>query len=356
MKTYKGLINALLVFLVTLIIFFISLYRYELSPTSKDNTIIEVKIDKGMTTKNIAKELKKQDLIRNKTFFYLYVKLKNINIKASTYELSKNQGMKEIVETLHKGSNYNPNSIRITFQEGLNMRQIAKIIEKNTNNSYNIVLEKASDKEFLNKVIKKYWFITEDILNEEIYYKLEGYLHPNTYEFSGKDVTVEEIFTKMLDEENKILDVYKEELYKKDYNIHEILTIASMCELEGSEKYRKDIAGVFYNRLDMNMNLGSDVTTYYGAKIEMHERDLTTGEINTTNAYNTRSNKMAGKLPVSPICNPSKSSIEAAIKPNNNKYYYFVADKNGKVYFSKTGTEHFQTINEIKSKGDWIEW
>lgn len=356
MKTYKSLISALFVFFVTLLLFFISIYRYTLSPISSDTTIVQVKIKEGTSTKNIAKELKKKNLIKNESIFYLYIKIHNINIKASTYELSRNQSMKEIINVLNKGNGYNPNSIKITFQEGINMRKVANIIEKNTNNSFESVIEKANDTTFLKSVIKKYWFLTDDILNEEIYYKLEGYLYPNTYEFVNKDVSVEEIFLKMLDEEKKILDKYKEKLYQKDYNVHEILTLASLCELEGDATYRKDIAGVFYNRLAMNMNLGSDVTTYYGAKIEMNERDITTKELNEVNAYNTRSSKMAGKLPVSPVCMPSNSSIEAAINPNNNEYYYFVADKNKKVYFSKTGTEHFQTIKEIKSKGDWIEW
>lgn len=356
MKTYKSLRKALFVFFITLVLFFVSIYRYALSPTSNDSTIIEIEIKKGASTRNIAKELKKKGLIKNEMIFYLYIKTHNVNIKASTYELSKSQNMKEIIKVLDKGNNYNPNSVRITFQEGINMRKVATIIEKNTNNSYDSVIEKTNDEEFLKRMIKKYWFLTEDILNNEIYYKLEGYLYPNTYEFVNKDISVEEIFIKMLDEEKKVLDKYKEELYKKDYNIHEILTIASLCELEGDDTYRKDIAGVFYNRLDMNMNLGSDVTTYYGAKIDMNERDLTTEELNEVNAYNTRHSKMAGKLPISPVCMPALSSIEAAIHPNKNKYYYFVADKNKKVYFSKTGTEHFQTIKEIKNKGDWIEW
>ena len=356
MKAYKSLIRALLVFILTLILFVMSIYRYGLSPVSNDSKVIEIEVKEGTTTNKLGKVLKEQNLIKSKKAFYIYIKMNKITIKASTYNFSKNMGVKNIAKELNKGNNYNPNNVKITFQEGINVRRIAKIISKNTNNTYDSVIEKTNDEEFLKKMIKKYWFLTDDILNNNIYYKLEGYLYPNTYEFSDKDVTVEEIFIKMLDEEKKVLDKYKESIYKHDNNVHEILTIASICELEGGEKYRKDIAGVFYNRLSLGMNLGSDVTTYYGAKIDMNERDITTEEINQANTYNTRSQTLNGKLPVGPISNPDKSSIEAAIKPNKHKYYYFVADKNKKVYFSKTGEEHFKKIEEIKSKGEWIEW
>lgn len=89
MKTYKNLIGALCVFLITLVLFSISIYRYLLSPTSTDTKIIEVEIKEGTRTKKIAEELKEKGLIRNKTVFYLYVKFNHINIKASTYNFLK---------------------------------------------------------------------------------------------------------------------------------------------------------------------------------------------------------------------------------------------------------------------------
>ena len=72
------------------------------------------------------------------------------------------------------------------------------------------------------------------------------------------------------------------------------------------------------------------------------------------NGYNTRSTTMIGKMPVGPICNPDVSSIEASINPTDNDYLFFVADKNGKIYYSKTMKEHEAKIAEIKQKGDWI--
>src|SRR5699024_1987872 len=113
---------------------------------------------------------------------------------------------------------------------------------------------------------------------------------------------------------------------------------------------RNGVAGVFYNRLDSNMTLGSDVTTYYAIKVDMNERDLTKAELNDCNNYNTRCSTFIG-LPVSPICIPSIESIDAVLEPTEHDYYYFVADKNKKTYFTKTYNEHLNMIDTLKEEG-----
>ena len=121
----------------------------------------------------------------------------------------------------------------------------------------------------------------------------------------------------------------------------------------GDTDNRKKIVGVFNNRLNRKMNLGSDVTTYYGLQLPQ-TRDLTKDEFDSVNLYNTRSVTMIGKMPIGPICNPSSSSIEASVFPIDSNYLFFVADKNGKIYFTETNKEHEQKIKEIKASGNWI--
>lgn len=104
------------------------------------------------------------------------------------------------------------------------------------------------------------------------------------------------------------------------------------------------------------MNLGSDVTTYYAFKTDMGERDLKTSELNTKNPYNTRGPNMQGKLPVGPICNPSREAIEATLNYKKTDNLYFVADKNKKVYFTKSNAEHLNLIKKLKSEGLWYEY
>ena len=106
-------------------------------------------------------------------------------------------------------------------------------------------------------------------------------------------------------------------------------------------------------RSGKKMSLGSDVTTYYAFKIDMGERDLTTKEINTVSPYNTRGPQMEGKIPVGPIDNPSKTSIEATLEYKETDALYFVADKNGKVYFTKSNEEHLAKVKELKEQGLW---
>ena len=113
------------------------------------------------------------------------------------------------------------------------------------------------------------------------------------------------------------------------------------------------IVGIFKNRLAKGMNMGSDVTTYYALQKSMKE-DLTAKEIETVNPYNTRGANMIGKMPIGPICNPNMSSIEAAVKPKSSDYLFFVADKYGNIFYTKTNAEHNQKVAEIKAKGDWI--
>ena len=104
------------------------------------------------------------------------------------------------------------------------------------------------------------------------------------------------------------------------------------------------------------MSLGSDVTAYYAFKVDMGERDLYAKELNTENPYNTRGPNMEGKLPVGPICSPSREAINAAINYTDTDNLYFVADKNKKVYFTKTYEEHTNLIKQLKSDGLWYEY
>lgn len=357
MKLFKNIYVALLVFLFSILIFLFALYQYCLSSVSKDETIKSIVIEPGSTVDGIASILVDDSLIRSKFVFKVYVKLNNKNnLKAGTFSLSESMSLKEIVDVLEKGNNSCTGEYKITFKEGLNMRSIASVIAENTDNSIDDVYAVLNDKEYLKGLIDEYWFLSDSILNDNIYYSLEGYLYPNTYYFCDKDVEVEEIFESMLDEMEKQLKEYRDEINSNDRSFHELLTIASIAELEGvTLEDRKGIAGVLYNRLLKKMSLGCDVTTYYGARIDMGDRDLYVSELNECNGYNTRCSTFKG-LPISPISNPSIDSIVSAINPDNNDYYYFVADKNRKIYFSKTLNEHNNTIARLKKQNLWYEY
>ena len=331
------------------------LYNYFISPVSRDSEKVVVEIKEGSIS-SIGDTLYNNGLIRNTFIFKVYVKINNINsLKASTYELDKNMKLKDIIKVLEEGNSYNPDEIIITFKEGLNVRKIAKIVEENTDNSYDDFMKLMNDNDFIDKKIQEYWFLTDSIKNSKIYYPLEGYLFPNTYAFLNKSVSCEEIVNKMLDEMDKKLTKYKDKIDSSEYNIHEIMTLASIVELEGaSSDDRAAVAGVFYNRLHDGWVLGSDVTTYYYLKIDDFKQSLNGNKNLYTcdNAYNTRCTSFVG-LPVGPISNPGIDSIEATINYKRHNYYYFVADCNKKTYLNKDATSHYNTIQRLKNEGNW---
>ena len=213
MKLFKNIYVALLVFLFSILIFLFALYQYCLSSVSDDEVIKSVVIEPGSTVDRIASILVDDGLVRSKLVFKVYVKLngKN-NLKAGTFSLSESMSLKEIVAVLEKGNNSCTGEYKITFKEGLNMRGIASVIEENTDNSIDDVYAVLNNKEYLKGLIDKYWFLSDLILNDNIYYSLEGYLYPNTYYFCDKDVEVEKIFESMLDEMASQLEEYRDEI------------------------------------------------------------------------------------------------------------------------------------------------
>lgn len=356
MKNFRNIAIIVLVIGTTIILSLGIYYKINMSGTSKDSTTKVINVEEGTIT-DIADTLKENNLIKNVTIFKIYIKLTGkSNLKAGTYELSEDMGVEKIVDILEEGTKYNPNEISITFKEGINLRAIATLISENTNNSYDSVLETANNEEFINSLIDKYWFLTDDIKNKNIYYSLEGYLFPDTYRFNNKEVTTEEIFTKMLDEMDNKLSEYKNSIQNNNLSIHELITLSSIIELEGAKATdRRAVAGVFYNRLSSTSypTLGSDATTYYASRIDDWSYSLTYKELNDcSNKYNTRCSSNTG-LPIGPICNPSIESIEATINPEKHEYYYFVADCKGEVYLTKNSTEHSNIINKLKRENNW---
>lgn len=323
--------------------------------TANRETIIEIK--SGTSTVDILKSLKDNNVIKSDLAAKIYIKLHEVkNLQAGKYSFSGTEELPEVLEILSEGKVMDE-TVTITFLEGKNMRYIASTIAEKTNNTINDVYNLLDDEDYIASLIDKYWFITSDVQNTDIYYPIEGYLYPDTYSFANKEVDVKTIFEKMLDQTDKVLTKYKKYIQNSDYSVHEILTIASIVELEGNNQTnRPKIACVIYNRIKAKMSLGSDVTTYYAIKVDMGARDLYTKEINTYNPYNTRGPNMEGKLPVGPICNMSEESIKAALNPDNNNYLYFVADKNGEIYFSNTYQEHQDIIATLQKRGLWYEY
>lgn len=353
MRKFRNIALALLIIFTFFIVAVCTYYNINMAKVSNNSETREIIIKEG-SIDSIARTLKENNLIKNITIFKVYTRFTNkINLKAGTYNLSEDMGVKKIVEVLEEGKTSEDN---ITFKEGINVRMMATLIAEKTDNDYDTIMNIMTDSDYVDSLISKYWFLTKDIKNENIYYPLEGYLFPDTYRFT-KGADIKDIISKMLDETDKKLSKYKEKIESSSFSVHEIITLASVVELEVANKDdRKAVAEVFINRLNSRYfpTLGSDATSYYGAKIDdWSSHRLTSKELNDcNNKYNTRCAYNKG-LPVGPIGNPSLESIEAILNPEEHSNYYFVNDCNGKLYMSKNETEHSNIINKLKKEGNW---
>ncbi len=318
----------------------IGMYAYSLRPVSDTSKEVSFEVKQGDTYSSIAEDLKEKDLIRSVLSFKILIKIKSTNhLEAGYYKLNKNMSASEILEYLESGVQFNPNIINITIPEGKNITEIAKIIANTTGKDFNTYLNYWNSEEFKDKVIEKYWFVTDLIKDEDVRYGLEGYFFPSTYELQNKDVSAEYIAYRLLDQMNVILTKYKTQIESSKYKPHQLLALASIVEYEAVEDIdRPLIAGVFYNRLKANMKLQSDVTVWYA--IGEKKLKYTSSDLKTDSPYNTY---YYSGIPAGPVNNPGEESIKAVLNPTSSDYYYFLADicsKDNKTYYAKTYSEH----------------
>ena len=346
MKNKKLLI--VLGVILGIIVALIATYFILLTPSSKSNKVITFTVKKGDGKEKIIDNLKDTKLIRSKYAAIIYLVISgNKNLQAGSYEFSRDMSTQDIIKSLNSGDvikEFKP-SIKITLKEGVTLKEYMKLISDETNIECDEAIKKVNDKSFLKGLIADYWFLTNDILDDDIYYALEGYLFPETYEFY-KETTIEQVIRRILNVTNEKLSPLKEEIKKSKYSVHEILTMASIIEKEANNSEdRKMVSQVIYKRLEINMSLGMDVTSYYGVQKSMKEKILDV-DLKDENPYNTRVTTFIG-LPVGPICNPSLDSINAVLEPANTDYVYFVADiLTGKVYFAKD----YEGFNKLREK------
>ncbi|QED48732.1 endolytic transglycosylase MltG [Cytobacillus dafuensis] len=307
-------------------------------PDNKKEKQVEIPI--GSSTTSIGKILEDNGIIKDAKVFKYYVKFKNeTGFMAGEYTFSPSMTMPEIIDSLKTGKVVDQVVFKMTIPEGKQLEQIADIIGEKTNKKGEDVFKMLNDKAFIESMMEKYPdLLTEEILNENIKYPLEGYLFPATYSFYKENPTVEEIVTVMLDKTSEVLKDYRPELEEKGWTVHQLMTMASLIEEEATEQVDRDqIASVFYNRIEAGMPLQTDPTVLY-AQGE-HKSKVLYKDLEIDSPYNTYKN--VGLTP-GPIANAGTTSIEAALAPAETDYLYFLATSTGEVLFSKTLQEHNQ--------------
>ena len=175
----------------------------------------------------------------------------------------------------------------------------------------------------------------------------EGTLMPETY-FYNFNSPASNILIKSQDS----FIEYAELLWEKKQpsnplkTLDEAIILASIVEKEaGNKKEKPIIAGVFLNRLNLNMRLQADPTIIYGLLPNFNGNITKSNLQDSSNRYNTY--KIKG-LPPTPIAMISKSSLEAVILGIPNNYVYFVAKGDGTHYFSTIYAEHLKAVRRFQ--------
>ena len=234
---------------------------------------------------------------------------------------------------------------KIIVREGLTIPEVAAAIAEEMPFSSEELIAKWADKNYLKELIDKYWFLTDSILSDDIMYPLEGYLYPETYFITEENPTMESVTEIMLDMMDSALSSRKSQIESSGFTVHEVLALSSVVEREASnvKEEMPKVAGVFINRMNKGMNLGSDVTVCYAnGKTSL---ELTQSELNIDSKYNTR--KYAG-LPVGPICAVNGDAMDSVLDYEKSDYLFFFATQDGTIIYSKTNEEHDKVVKENK--------
>ena len=346
-----GVVSVILVITICVSSFFISDMN-----GGKKGKDIQIEIKSGTYTAQIAQILEDKGIIDSALGFRIFAKFNKYEsqFKYGVYTFNTGDSYEEIAQKLMT-QGAKAATIRVTIPEGTGINDYVKNVNGNNVTVLGIgsILEKAgvcTKADFI-AAAKEYALegkLLSGAKDKNTYYALEGYLYPDTYDFYKLDDSKEAaklVIEPMVAQTNKKIT---DDMYKKaeqmGYSMHEILTMASIIQMESGVDTASlpKIAGVFYNRLNSNSftTLGSSPTCYYGDSFE-----------NDDERYDTY--KVKG-LPPGPLCSPGIDAIKAALNPEGSDYYYFVTDKNGKFYFHKTLAEQNKTINTLKQNGQWI--
>ena len=309
-------------------------------PASEEEVVVEIPSGSGASA--IVDILDDAGLVRNKFCAKINSRIGHYNnLQANTYVLSPSMSFQEIMKIINTGDFEYISKESVEVKDGARLQQVAEAMAEQLPYTADEILARWSDKEYLNELIDRYWFLTDEILDKDVMYPLEGYLYADTY-FVTSDAEDIDGFTEMcLDRMDSVLSEYRSDIEASGYSVHEILTLASIVNKEAMAEDQAGVAGVFMNRLDQGMSLGSDVTVCY---IFQEDRvDLKVSQLESTNPYNTR--KFAG-LPPGPICQMTSGAIEATLNYEKHDYLFFIADENGIVRYSTDEAGHESNIEE----------
>lgn len=306
----------------------------------------EVTVSAGATDDDVIDILKENNLIKNKLFCKLFIKIFHDDDKyvSGSYTLNSDWGIEKMLSTMQGGTN-TYETITLTFPEGYTIDQIAEKLEANKVCTASSFIKTMQSVDFSTE----YAFLKNQENKDLRFRTLEGYIYPDTYEFYiGENAS--SVVRRFLDNfESKWTADYSKQAKELGMTVDEIVTLASIIQAEAANSGQmKDISSVLHNRLDKPgtfPRLECDSTEKY--LIETIKVTLTSSTTDTQkyiayrDLYDTYSTDCKG-LPVGAICNPGGAAIAAALYPSDTNYNYFRHDVKGNVYYANTFSEHNQ--------------
>lgn len=335
--------------------------KSSLEPINTEATkTIQVEIPEGSSTKEIANILFENDLIKNATVFNYYSKIKSYNnYQSGFYNLSQSMSVDDLAKALQESGTPTAQEEpagKVLIVEGYTLTQIANSVTLNAKTDDKTdktpftseeFLATVTNQEFIDRMVATYpnLFASLPAADSGVIYRLEGYLFPAVYDYYD-DTTIEDLVEQMISTTDARLQPYYEAIANKNLTVNEVLTLASLVEKEGStDEDRRNIASVFFNRLNAEMPLQSNIAILY-AQGKLGEETTLAEDTNIDTSIESPYNIYwrAGLMP-GPVNSPSLSAIEAVLNENATDYYYFVADvTTGTVYFANTIEEHDQNV------------
>jgi len=312
------------------LLFFISvIYWLLFVPPSKTASIKVIFIKKGTHLKKVSEALEQEGIIKNRHFFVFLTTIlwKKAKVKAGEYEFHTQMLPVEVLDALVKGQ---VKHHLVTIPEGYTLSQIAQLLEDLNLVEKKGFLEKASSPAFINALD----------LSQLAGPTLEGCLFPDTYHLF-REMDPEEVIQMMVHQFKKVFGPdFSNRASDLGISGREAVVLASIIEKETPLSEEKPlISAVFHNRLKKKIPLQSDPTVIYG--IKNFNGNLTKEHLLRRTPYNTY--LMLG-LPPTPICNPGKESLLAAVHPAPVPYLYFVSKNDGSHSFSSDIEEHNRAV------------
>ena len=292
---------------------------------------------------DVAEKLKDEGLIEYKFLFNLFATFTRSkdDVVAGTFTLNTDMDYRALLSGMSANSATRA-TVTVTIPEGYTVDQIFTLLEEKGVASVEDLQDMAANHDYA------FSFLQDLELGD--YHRLEGYLYPDTYEFTTPQNPLYVINKMLVRFDEQFTDAMRQEVADSGRTIHEIITIASMIEKETDGNDRADIASVIYNRLNnpsggTQRDLQLDATRAYinGGKVP------TEADKSIDSPYNTYLYK---GLPAGPISNPGLESIKAAMNPNRTSYYYYALGDDGVHHFFKTLREqqNFIATQELYNK------